>query len=100
MVLQTTLLGLPAERTKRTLTCQKSGTQGRSQGKANQQEAQMTTRAFDPGEYDDEAYELRRQRRRRSVVRCRDGLCGADDCERCGTGGREDDETKDKEDGR
>jgi hypothetical protein len=58
----------------------------------------MTARAFDPGEYDDEAYELRRQRKRRSVVRCRDGLCGAEDCERCGTGG-EDDETK-EEDGR
>ena len=43
----------------------------------------MTTRAFDPGEYDDEAYELRRQRRRRSVVRCRDGMCGADDCAKC-----------------
>ena len=59
----------------------------------------MTTRAFDPGEYDDELYNLRKQRRRRSVVRCRDGMCGADDCARCGTG-REDDETKEGEDGR
>jgi hypothetical protein len=58
----------------------------------------MTTRAFDITAYDDEAYELRRQRRRRSVVRCRDGMCGADDCARCGTGG-EDDETKEGEDG-
>jgi hypothetical protein len=56
----------------------------------------MTTRAFDITEYDDEAYELRRHRRRRSVVRCKDGMCGPADCARCGTG-REDDEN-DKED--
>lgn len=48
---------------------------------------------------DDDLSDLKHELRRRRPSRCHDGLCGAEDCDRCFPGGADDEDEDEDEEG-